>query len=189
MIKKIKAEISARHLHLSQKDLDRLFGKNYKLKKLKDLSQPGEFAAKETVEVINKNKKLTMRIVGPVRHDTQVELALTDCYFLKVFPEIRVSGDVKGTPGITLKGPKGTVRLKQGVIVPKRHLHISDTDAKKWKIKNRQKVKVRIKGNLGLTFDEVVARVSPKYSTAIHLDTDEANAAGLLRCGTVDLII
>lgn len=189
MTKKIKAEISARHLHLSQKDLDKLFGKGYQLKPIKELSQPGEFAAQEAVEVVNKSRSLKVRIVGPVRKSTQVELAMTDCYFLRVYPEIRVSGDIEKTPGITIKGPKGIVRIQQGVIVPQRHLHISKEDAKKWKIRNRQKVKVRIKGKRSLTFDDVVARVSDKYSTAIHLDTDEANAAGLLKCGTVDLII
>jgi putative phosphotransacetylase len=187
-MKKIKAEISARHIHLSQKDLDKLFGKDYKLKKNKDLSQPGEFAAKELVEVVNKDRKLKVRIVAPVREHTQVELAMTDCYFLRVYPEIRVSGDIDKTPGIIIKGPKGSVKIQQGVIVPRRHLHISKEDAKKWKIKNKQKVKVCIKGKRGLTFDDVVARVG-NFSTAIHLDTDEANAAGLLKCGQVDLKI
>ncbi|RJQ34633.1 phosphate propanoyltransferase [Candidatus Parcubacteria bacterium] len=188
-MKKIKAEISARHVHLSQQDAEKLFGKNFKFKKIKDLSQPGEFAAQESVEIVNKDRRLNIRIVGPVRSATQVELAMTDCYFLRVFPEIRVSGDIANTPGITIKGPKGSIKIKQGVIVPQRHLHISEVDAKKWKIKNKQKLKVRIKGKRALTFDDVVARVSKNYSTAIHLDTDEANAAGLLKCGTVDLEI
>lgn len=188
-MKRVKAEISARHLHLSQKHLEKLFGKGYELTVIKDLSQPGEFAAKERVEVKGKKDSIMMRIVGPTRAQTQIELALTDARKLGVKPEIRVSGDLKYSPGgLTLKGPKGSVRLSTGVIVPKRHLHISREDAKKWKIKNGQKLKAVVKGPRALEIKEIVARVG-NYSTAIHLDTDEANAAGLLTCSYIDLDI
>lgn len=189
-MKRVKAEISARHLHISRKHLDKLFGKDYQLKPIKDLSQPGEFAADERVEVIGPKAKIMMRIVGPTRKQTQIELAYTDARILGLSPQLRVSGDLKGTTGgVTIKGPKGKVKLNSGVIIAKRHLHISSSDAKKWKIKNGQKVKLIIKGPRGMEIKEIAARVSDKYATFIHLDTDEANAAGLLTCSYVDLEI
>jgi len=189
-MKRVKAEISARHIHISRKHLDKLFGKDYQLKPIKSLSQPGEFAADERVEVVGPKSTIMMRIVGPIRSQTQVELAYTDARSLGVSPKLRVSGDLEGTTGgLTLKGPKGSVRLTRGVIIAHRHLHISSSDAKKWKIKNGQKVRIIIKGPRGMDIREVAARVGDKYATFIHLDTDEANAAGLLTCSYVDLEI
>jgi len=188
-MKKIKAEISARHLHISRAHLDKLYGKAYQLKPIKELSQPGEFAADERVEVKGPKGTLMMRIVGPTRKQTQIELALTDARILGIRPEFRVSGDLLDTPGgVTLKGPKGTVRLTTGVIVPIRHLHISVEDAKKWKIKNGQKLKAIVKGPRAMEIRAITARVG-NYATRIHLDTDEANAAGLLSCSIIDLDI
>ena len=188
-MKKVKAEISARHLHISRAHLDKLFGKFYELKSIKELSQPGEFAAEERIEVIGEKGKFMMRIVGPVRKQTQVELALTDARNLGVKPVFRVSGDLKGTPGgLTLKGPKGSLKLTTGVIIAKRHLHISREDAKKWNIKNNQKVTAIVKGPRAMEIREITARVG-NYTTRIHLDTDEANAAGLLACSIIDLDI
>ena len=188
-MKKVKAEISARHLHISRAHLDKLFGKNYELKPIKELSQPGEFAAEERIEVIGEKGKFMMRIVGPVRKQTQVELALTDARNLGVKPVFRVSGDLQGTPGgLTLKGPKGSLKLTTGVIIAKRHLHISREDAKKWNIKNNQKVTAIVKGPRAMEIREITARVG-NYTTRIHLDTDEANAAGLLACSIIDLDI
>jgi putative phosphotransacetylase len=188
-MKKIKAEISARHLHISRAHLDKLFGKNYELKSIKELSQPGEFAAQERVEVVGPKGNLSMRIVGPIRKQTQIELALTDARILGVKPEFRVSGDLEGSPGgVTLKGPKGSLKLTTGVIVAKRHLHISTEDAKKWKIRNGQKVKAIVKGPRAMEIREITARVG-SFATRIHLDTDEANAAGLLSCSVIDLDI
>ncbi len=188
-MKKIKAEISARHLHISREHVDILFGEGYELKKMKDLSQPGEFAAEERVEVIGSKNTVMMRIVGPIRERTQIELALSDCRFLGVEPEIRVSGDLDGSPGgVTLKGPKGELALESGVIVPKRHLHISQEDADEWGLKNGQIVRAVVGGKRALTFDEIAVRVG-KFSTHIHLDTDESNAAGLLTCSIIDLEI
>ena len=188
-MKRVKAEISARHLHISRPHLDKLFGKGYELKGIKDLSQPGEFAATERVEVIGPKGKMMMRIVGPTRKQTQIELALTDARVLGVNPVFRVSGDLKGAPGgVTLKGPKGSLKLTTGVIIPKRHLHISIADAKKWKLKNGQKLKAIVKGTRAMEIREITVRVG-NFSTSIHLDTDEANAAGLLTCSYVDLEI
>lgn len=188
-MKKIKAEISARHLHISREHLDILFGKDYELKNIKDLSQPGEFAADERVEVVGSKNSFTMRIVGPVRKQTQIELSMTDCRNLGVEPEIRISGDLEGTPGgVKLKGPEGEFDLETGIIVAKRHLHLSEEDAKEWGLKNGQIVNAKVGGKRALVFKEIAVRVG-NYSTHIHLDTDEANAAGLLSCSIIDLEI
>lgn len=188
-MKKVIAEISARHIHLSRAHLDKLFGKGYEMKAIKELSQPGEYAADERVEVVGPKKTLMMRIVGPARKQTQIELALTDARALGVKPEFRVSGDLKGSPGgVTLKGPVGSVKLTTGVIIPLRHLHISLEQAKKWRLKNGQKVKARVGGPRGMEIREITVRIG-NYSTSIHLDTDEANAAGLLSCSKIDLLI
>lgn len=188
-MKKIPAEISGRHIHISRAHLDKLFGKGYQLKPIKELSQPGEFAAKETVEVIGPKGKFKMRIVGPPRKKTQIELALTDARTLGVKAEFRVSGDLLGTPGgVVIKGPKGKLKLASGVIIPHRHLHISVEDAKKFKLKNGQKVSAKIGGPRAIVFKEITVRIG-NFTTAIHLDTDEANAAGMLTCGLADLEI
>jgi len=180
----VPVEISARHLHLSQKDLIKLFGKNYRLTKIKVLSQPGEFSAKETVELIGPKASLKkVRVVGPLRPQTQVEITATDGRLLGIKAPVRVSGDVKKSAGASLKGPRGTVKLKAGVIIAQRHLHLSLKEAKEFGLKDRQKVSVKIAGPRGLTFDNVVVRSGPLYKKACHLDTDEANAAGLASCG------
>ena len=189
-MKKIIAEISGRHIHLSQADLFKLFGKNYKLKKLKDLSQPGEFASTAIVRVKGpKNILSRVRIVGPSRKNTQVELTVSDCRFLGINPVFRLSGDHKNSSGgLKLIGPKGSILLKTGVIVPLRHLHISVSDARKWHLKNGQKVRAKIPGIRGLVFDNIIVRIG-NFETRVHLDTDEANAAGLLSCSKIDLDI
>jgi putative phosphotransacetylase len=188
-MKKVIAEISARHLHLSESDLAKLFGKDYKLKKYKDLSQPGEFAARETVEVIGpKGKFAKVRIIGPSRSKTQVELAASDCRQIGINAVWRISGDHKKTPGAKIKGPKGSIVIKKGVIVPLRHLHISNEQAKLWKLKNKKTVSAKVGGSKALVFKNIVVRVGD-YHTSIHLDTDDANAAGLLSCSKIDLDI
>lgn len=188
-MKKVIAEISARHIHLSQTDLVKLFGQNYKLKKLKNLSQPGEFASRQTVEVIGLKGKFTkVRIIGPTRSKTQVELAASDCRQIGINAVWRLSGDHKKTPGIKLKGPKGSVVIKKGVIVALRHLHISSEQAKLWKLKNKKTVNAKVGGPKALIFKNIVVRVG-NYHTSIHLDTDDANAAGLLGCSKIDLDI
>ena len=186
---KIKIETSARHIHLSKKDLEKLFGKGYELKKLKDLSQGGEFAAAETVEVIGPKKSCkTVRVLGPVRENTQVELSRTDAIGLGIDAPFRLSGDIKKSAGALIKGPKGEIKLKEGVIVAKRHLHISPSDAKKIGVKNKNKVRVEVGGTRGIIFDQVIVRIKPNYHTSMHIDTDEANAAGINGAGKGEVI-
>lgn len=175
--------ISGRHVHLSQEHLEILFGPGYRLKEMRPLSQPGEFAAVETVVVAGPKGALSgVRILGPTRRRTQVEVSRTDAFTLGLCPPVRDSGDLDGTPGATLIGPKGTVVLSQGVILAKRHLHLTPEDAKAFGVSDKQLVSVRCGGDRALTFDAVLCRVSPNYKLEFHLDTDEANAA-LLKNG------
>jgi putative phosphotransacetylase len=185
---KIIVEVSARHCHLSQKDADTLFGENYKFKVMKMVSQPGQFATVEEVILKGPKNEFKLRIVGPIREASQVELAATDCYRLGIKPVIRVSGDIKGTPGAELVGPKGKVSLKQGVIVAQRHLHISPTEAKALKVKNGQLVAMKIKGPRGLIFNNVIVRSGPSHKKSFQIDTDEGNACGWVAGMTADLI-
>lgn len=180
MIKQIPVEISARHIHLSKKDFERLFGKSSNLHLIKNLSQEGEFSSDKKVELINgKNKISNVRIVGPFREKSQIEISLTDAYELKLspLPELRISGDVKGTVKVLVKGPKSSIKIP--AIIAKRHLHCSREDGKKLKLKNTQIIKVKILGKRGLIFDNVVVRIKHGFKTSLHLDTDEANAAGI----------
>ena len=178
-------EISARHLHLSQEHLDILFGAGHQLTNKKDLSQPGQFACEEKVEVVGTKGSLKMSVLGPVRPETQVELSLTDARSIGVKAPVRESGVVAGSGGCKLVGPCGEVDLAEGVMAAKRHIHMTPEDAEKAGIVDKQIVKLAVKSEgRSLVFDDVVARVSPKYATAAHLDTDEANAAGI--SGTVE---
>ena len=180
--KKIPIEISARHIHLSRKDLEKLYGKDYKLKPVHFLSQKGEFASEEVVELINERskEKLNARILGPVRNESQAEISITDAYNLKLkqMPSLRVSGDLNGTSSIIIKGPKGKIKAK--VIIAERHLHCNEEEAKRLGLKNNQIVKIKIIGKRGLIFDNVIVRIGKNYKLALHLDTDEGNAAGIL---------
>jgi putative phosphotransacetylase len=186
---KVIVEVSARHCHLCQKDLEKLFGKGYKLKVLKKISQPGQFSAKEEVKIVGSKGEMKLRIVGPIRDKSQVELPVTDCYrFLGIEPVLRVSGDIKGTPGALLVGPKGKVELKEGVIVAQRHLHVSDKQAKDLGIKNGDLVSVKIGGVRALTFDKVIVRAGNEHDKSFQIDTDEGNACGW-RVGTIGELI
>lgn len=176
----VPVEVSNKHVHLSRKDLDALFGKDYKLHVEKQLSQPTDFAAKETVIIINKDRKFdNIRILGPERKSTQVELAQTDAVNLKLKVPVKLSGDIKGSPGITIKGPKGTIKIKNGVFIPHRHLHASEKDAKKLGIKDKQLVSIRIPGDSEVIFKKVLVRINPTFRLAVHINTDEGNAAGI----------
>ena len=178
-------EISARHLHLSQEHLDILFGAGHQLTNKKDLSQPGQFACEEKVEVVGAKGSLKMSVLGPVRPETQVELSLTDARSIGVKAPVRESGVVAGSGSCKLVGPCGEVDLAEGVMAAKRHIHMTPEDAEKAGIVDKQIVKLSVKSEgRSLIFDDVVARVSAKYATAAHLDTDEANAAGI--SGTVE---
>lgn len=187
---RIPIEISARHIHLCQKDLEILFGQGYKLRKLRDLTLLGEFAAQEMLVVKNGDQQFNkVRVVGPLRPQTQVELSLTDTFYLKIKPIVRISGDLKGTPGITLIGPQGEVDLKEGVIVAKRHIHLDPQTARDWGLKHKDIVWVEVAGERGLAFHQVIIRVADNYRPVMHLDTDEGNACGISKKGMGDWII
>ncbi len=175
---KILTEVSARHIHLSQKDLEKLFGKNHKLKPIKKLSQPGEFASKETVTITSgKNKIENVRVLGPTRNKSQLEISQTDAFKLKINPPLRISGDLADVKKIKVKGKKGTAMIS--TIIAKRHIHLSEKESKKYKLKNKQKVSVKMKTKRPVTFNDVQIRVKPEYKSSFHLDTDEGNAAGI----------
>ncbi|HFI2473004.1 ethanolamine utilization phosphate acetyltransferase EutD [Streptococcus iners] len=172
-------EASGRHIHLSQEDLETLFGKDYSLTKAKDLSQPGQFACKERLTILGpKGSFQNVVILGPVRGATQVEVSLTDCLKLGVNAPIRESGQIEDTPGIVLINGSKVVSLDKGLIVAKRHIHMTPEDAAKANVVNKEIVQVQVGGERGLIFDDVVIRVHPKFATYMHIDYDEANACG-----------
>lgn len=176
---KIPIEVSARHMHISQKDLEKLFGKGYKLRKIKELTQRGDFVCKERIIIKNGSRELSVRIVGPVRKKTQVELSLTDALYLRVRPVVRKSGDIKFTPGITLVNKKKKLKIKKGVIVALRHIHCNPQEAKEFKLKKY--ASVLIGGDRSLVFNKVRVRVNKDYKLSMHIDTDEANAADIIK--------
>ena len=180
---------SARHVHLSKDHLEMLFGKDYKLTPIRELMQPGEFAAKETVMVIGpKGVIQNVRVLGPLRDKTQVEISKTDGYTLGIDAPVRESGNHKDTPGCILAGPMGVVRLEDGVICALRHIHMPDDIAKQWNLKNNQLVEIATCGTRRVIFDKVLVRVSPDYVLEMHVDTDEANASGIRNGDKVLLI-
>ncbi|WP_442600871.1 phosphate propanoyltransferase [Paenibacillus sp. KN14-4R] len=187
--KQVPIGISARHIHLSQAHIDQLFGKGYELTVMKDLTQPGQFAAQETVAVVGpKGSFDKVRILGPARKESQFELAMTDTMKVGVPAPVRESGRIEGTPGIKLVGPAGEVELDKGVIVAARHIHFHTSDAAKWGIADQQVLKVRLNGLRPLVFEDVIARVSDQFALDMHIDTDEGNAAGV-RTGDMAEII
>lgn len=175
---KIRIEISARHCHLSSKDLEKLFGKNYQLKPAKELSQPGQFIARETIDIKTPDGRIDdVRILGPARGTTQVEISRTNARQLNINPPVRQSGNIKKSAGIELIGPNGKIKIKEGVIVAERHIHCDKITAKKLGLKNNQRISVKTDGVRSLTFNNVVVRIHENFSLAFHIDTDEANAA------------
>lgn len=178
---KILVETSARHIHLSQHDFEILFGKNAKLTIRKSLSQPSQFACNERVNIVGpKNEIQNVSILGPLRNQTQVEISLTDARKLGLNAPIRDSGNLTGTSGCTLVGPMGDLNIYEGVIAAKRHIHIDPQSAEKFNLKDNQIVKVKITSEQrSLIFDDVIVRVNENFSPAMHIDTDEANAAGI----------
>ncbi len=178
---KIPVEISARHIHLTKEDFEKLFGTNKKLTPLKYLSQPGEFLSKEKLKIVNGNKEIkNVGIIGPFRKDSQVEISLTDAYTLKLkkFPEMKISGHLVKTK-ILVKGLKSSIKLP--CIISHRHIHCSNEESKKLKLKNHQLVSVKINGERSLTFHNVLVRVSENYKLSFHIDTDEGNSAGIFK--------
>ncbi len=176
----ILVETSARHVHVSEQDLETLFGKGYKLTEKKALSQPGQYACEERVTVVGSKKELAnVSILGPCRPETQIEISLTDARSIGINAPVRESGDLAGSAPCKLVGPAGSVELSQGVIIAKRHIHITPEDAQKLNVTDKQNVCVKVKTDeRSLVFDDVVVRVSASYATAMHIDTDESNAAG-----------
>ena len=183
---KVMVETSARHLHISAEHLKVLFGEDAVLSNKKDLSQPGQYATNERVEVVGPKGSLVMTILGPTRPETQIEVALTDARKLGINAPIRESGDLNGTPGCTLKGPAGEVTIEKGVIIAKRHIHFNVEEAAAAGVVDKQIVSVKVgkEGERSTIFGDVIVRVNPNYAGAMHIDTDESNAAAL--SGTVD---
>ena len=176
----IMIEGSGRHVHLSQADLEVLFGDGFQLEVRKELSQPGQFATFQKVDVVGpKGTRKGVTVLGPCRKESQVEVSFTDARALGLNPKIRESGMLDGTDGCTLIGPAGEVTLGKGLIVAKRHIHMTPETAEHYHIADKEILQVRVEGERAMVFDEVVARVSASYADAMHIDYDEMNAAGL----------
>ena len=174
------AGVSNRHIHISSEHIEALFGRGYSLTKDKELKQVGEFAAKETVTLVGPKGVLAkVRILGPVRKITQIEIARTDGFILGVVPPVRDSGQLEDSPGIVVVGPKGAVNLPQGVICAARHIHMPEADAVRFKVADGDRVTVAVPGMRGGTFTNVLVRVHPNFRLEFHIDTDEANAVEL----------
>ncbi len=172
--------VSNRHAHLTQEHIEKLFGQGYKLTKLRDLMQPGEYAAKETLTLNGPKGKLKkIRILGPPREFSQLEISRTDTYTTGIKAPLRSSGDLKDTPGGWLIGPHGSVQLVSGIIVGRRHIHMTPPDADFFKVKDGQNVRVRTRPPRSVVFEDVLVRVSPDYALECHIDTDEANSCDL----------
>lgn len=173
----IPVGVSNRHIHLSQEDLNKLFGEGYEMTKLKDLLQPAQFACKETVTIVGPKGPIEkVRILGPVRSKTQVEILKGDCYKLGIGTDARLSGDLQGTPGITIVGPKGSVQTKEGLIIAQRHIHMTPTDAEHFGVYDGQIVSIGIDGSRGGILNNVAIRANDASSLECHIDTEEANA-------------
>ncbi len=178
---KVNVGLSNKHLHLKKEDVEALFGKNHELTPTKDLKQPGQYACEEKVDIIGPKSTLKgIRILGPVRPETQIELAMTDARTIGIKAPVRESGKLEGTPGCKLVGPCGEVELDHGVIVALRHVHLSVEQAKEAGVKDKDIVSIKLEGERGLTFDNVLVRSGKGHEREVHLDTDEGNAAG---CG------
>ena len=187
--KKIPVGISNRHVHLSQRGLDTLFGQGSQLSVMKELSQPGQYASEQKVTLVGPSGVIeNVRILGPVRDKTQVEVSLSDCFKLGIKAPIRDSGDLKNSAGITLVGPKGSVTIDEGTIIAARHIHMHIEDARRFGVVDKDRVCVKVSGLRGLVFDEVLVRVSGKYQLEMHVDLDEANAAGLRNQDVVEIV-
>lgn len=182
--------VSARHMHVSQADLETLFGPGAKLTKLKDLYQQGEFASEQLVTVVGPRQRIipNVRILGPVRDYTQIELSYTDGIYLGVDLPLRISGNHEGTPGATVLGPKGAINMTKGVIRAERHAHMSTEDMAYYGVKDGDYVKLKIDGPCGVTFDRVKVRYHPKVVLEVHIDTDEGNACDLESATHMELI-
>jgi len=180
MKNEVLIEVSARHVHLSQEHIDILFGEGYSLTPDKWLSQPGQFLSKERIKIVGAKKNFeNAGILGPARKASQVELSLTDCYSIGIIAPVRESGNIAGTPGLELSTEKGKVTLTEGLIVAQRHIHMTPKDALELGLNDKEIVSVKVNTSRGLTFENVVVRVRSDFALYMHIDTDEANAAGI----------
>jgi putative phosphotransacetylase len=186
---KVTIEGSGKHCHVTRATLDALFGGGFELEVKKWLSQPGQFATPHKISVAGPKGQTEVSIIGPCRKADQVELSLTDARALGLNPPVRESGDLADSPGCKLTGPAGEADIPQGVIIAKRHLHLTPEDAAAFGLADKQIVQVRVEGDRALIFGEVVARVSPDYATYMHIDYDEMNAASLLGASPVGVVI
>ncbi|QSX08930.1 phosphate propanoyltransferase [Alkalibacter rhizosphaerae] len=189
MKKLVPIAMSNRHIHLSPEDLETLFGANYELTPMKDLSQPGQYACEEKVDVSGPKGTIKgVRILGPTRPQTQLEISVSDSYALGIKPPVRDSGDIADSPGIKIDGPKGSVEIGQGAIVASRHIHMHTDDAKEFGLKDKDEVQVQVGGKRGLIFSNVLVRVSDKYALEMHVDVEEGNAAGVSNGQLVEIL-
>ncbi len=187
---KLPIALSNRHIHLSQEHIETLFGAGHQLKELKPLSQPGQYACEEKVDLVGPKGMLKgVRVLGPARPNTQVEISLADGFTLGVKAPIRESGDITDTPGLKLVGPAGEVELTKGVIVASRHIHMSLDDAARFGVADKQIVKVRTFGPRAVVFENVLVRASNKFALEMHVDVEEGNAAGVRNGDQVELIV
>ncbi|MBQ8683306.1 MAG: phosphate propanoyltransferase [Clostridia bacterium] len=183
--------VSNRHIHLSTADVETLFGKGYELQPMKELSQPGQFACKEQLTIIGPSMRAIekVRVLGPVRKATQVEISRTDSYTLKVKAPVRESGKIEGSAGLTIVGPKGVVHIDQGCIIANRHIHMSPADGEAFGVKDGEYVNVEVdNGERRTKWYDVQVRVSPDFRLEMHVDTDDANAVGL-PCGSMVRVV
>ena len=178
--KGIICNVSNRHVHLSEDDIEKLFGAGYKLKKTRDLIQPGEYVTSDTVDLIGPKRTIKkVRVLGPPRKNSQVEVSCTDTFTLGIEVPVRNSGDIAGTPGIRLVGSYGSVKLTKGLIVAQRHIHMTPADASEFKVKDNDMVRIRTEPPRSVVFEDVLIRVNENFALECHLDTDEANACNL----------
>lgn len=185
---KVPVGLSNKHLHLSQKDADILFGEGYKFTPKKPLKQPGQFACEEMVEVKGIKGSINMRVLGPIRKESQVEILMGDSFKLGVKPVVAQSGKLEGTPGITLVGPKGSVEIEKGVIVAARHLHLSAQQALDYDLNDGDIVSIKAGGERGVIFNNVLVRAGDKHEREFHVDTEEGNAAGLKNGDELEIV-
>ncbi len=186
----IPVTVSGRHMHVSRGVLDRLFGEGFQLTRLRDLGQPGEFASEQTVTVVGRSMKALerVRVLGPVRTYTQLELSGTDAVRLGIAPPVRRSGDLVGSEGFTAIGPAGSVQLKEGAIMSTRHVHMTGRDAQEYGVADGDLVRIRFTGDRALVLEKVLIRVGKTAALELHLDTDDANAAGVRLPMTVKIL-
>lgn len=172
--------LSNRHIHLSKEHLEVLFGEDYELTPKKNLSQPGQYAAEEKVDVVGLKGTITgVRILGPIRKETQIEISITDSFILGINPPVRNSRDLLDSPGAKVIGPKGEIAIDKGVIVAARHIHMHTSDAENFGVLDKAIVSVKVEGNRGLIFNNVLIRVDKDYALEMHIDIDEGNATSL----------